>query len=52
LDDREQRHELTSEEQEILNQLMEHYNQFSKEPRSMQDQGYRSDKELSTFSHT
>ena len=50
VDDPEERHELSSEEPEILDRLMKHYNQFSKEPRSMQDQGYHSSKELPTFS--
>ena len=50
VDDPEERHELSSEEPEILNRLMKRYNQFSKEPRSMQDQGYHSNKEVPTFS--
>ena len=50
VDDPEERHELSADEPGILKELMERYNQFSKEPRSMQDQGYHSDKELPTFS--
>ena len=50
VDDPEERHELSSEEPEILNQLMKRYMQFSLEPLSMQDQGYHSSKELPRFS--
>jgi len=50
VNDPEERHELSSEEPEILNRLMKHYMQFSLEPLSMQDQGYHSSKELPRFS--
>ena len=49
VEDPEERHELSAEQPEILKQLLKSYNQFSKEPRNMQDQGYHTDKEVPTF---
>ena len=38
--------ELSKEEPEILKEMLNRYNKFSKEPREMQDQGYHSAEEV------
>ena len=44
--DPEERNELSKTEPDMLKKLLDRYNSYSKEPRSMQDQGYHSDDEV------
>ena len=44
--DPEERTELSKTEPDMLKKLLDRYNSYSKEPRSMQDQGYHSDDEV------
>ena len=46
VNDPNEHHDLSKEKPDILNQLLERYNKFSKEPRDMQDQGYHSAKDV------
>ena len=46
VNDPNEHHDLSKEKPDILNQLLERYNKFSKEPRDMQDQGYHSVKDI------
>ena len=47
--DPEEHSELSEKEPEKLQELLQRYNEYSKEPRDMQDQGYHSDAELPVF---
>ena len=40
MNDPNEHHDLAKEKPDILQQLVDGYNKFSKEPRDMQDQGY------------
>ena len=47
--DPEEHTELSQKEPDKLQELLERYNEYAKEPRDMQDQGYHSDSELPVF---
>ena len=46
VNDPNEHHDLAKEKPDILQQLLDGYNKFSKEPREMQDQGYHSEDNL------
>ena len=49
IQDPEEKNELSTKEPDKLQELLQHYNEYGKEPRDMQDQGYHSDAELPVF---
>ena len=49
VEDPEEKVNLSDSEPEKLQELLERYNEYSKEPRHMQDQGYHSERELPRF---
>ena len=44
-----ERNELSEKEPDKLKELLQHYNQYGREPREMQDQGYHNNSELPFF---
>ena len=46
VNDPREEHELSKEKPDILKELLDRYNKYSKEPREMQDQGYHSEEDL------
>ena len=46
VNDSSERHDLSKERQDILKDLLNHYNKFSAEPRDMEDQGIHSNDEI------
>ena len=49
INDPTEKNNLAESKPDIVKQLQEMYNAFSKEPRSMQDQGYHTDQEVPVF---
>ena len=47
--DPEERHNLAKEQPDLLKKLLDRYNEYSKEPRDMQDQGYHSAEDVPAF---
>ena len=47
--DPEERHNLAKEQPDLLKSLLDRYNEYSKEPRNMQDQGYHSAEDVPVF---
>ena len=46
VNDPREEHDLSKEKPDILKELLDRYNKFSKEPREMQDQGYHTERSL------
>ena len=46
VNDPREEHDLSKEKPDILKELLDCYNKFSKEPREMQDQGYHTERSL------
>ena len=46
VNDPREEHELSKEKPDVLKELLDRYNKYSKEPRDMQDQGYHSEEVL------
>ena len=47
--DPEEKHNLAKEQPDLLKSLLDRYNEYSKEPRNMQDQGYHSVEDVPVF---